>query len=116
MQFHLETDELNLLANVMLEQVSATSAQASSASRLKLDGNLEQDRLRYNKLLDMVLTRDLRFDADELEQVADLLAAEKCRVRDEIAQQPNALKMELQRRLALLERVLERVVEVSAMV
>lgn len=117
MQFHLETDEFNLLANVLLERVSATSTQASSASRLKSDSNSEQDPRRHNELLDKVLARDLRFDFDELEQVGDLLASEKCTLRDEVLRQPNAArKMELQRKLALLERVLERVNEAVAMV
>jgi len=90
MQFHLETDELNLLANVLLEQ----------------------DPRQYNELLNKVLARDLRFDSGELEQTADLLAGKKRSLKDEIARQPNAaLKLELQRQLALLERVLERVNE-----
>ncbi len=94
MQFHLETDELNLLANVLLEQ----------------------DPLQYNELLNKVMARDLRFDSGELEQTADLLAGKKSSLKDEIARQPNAaLKMELQRKLALLERVLERVNEACVM-
>jgi hypothetical protein len=94
MQFHLETDELNLLANVLLEQ----------------------DPRRYNELLNKVLARDLRFDSGELEQTADLLAGKKRSLKDEIARQPNdALKLELQWQLALLERALERVNEACVM-
>ena len=94
MQFHLEPDELNLLANVLLEQ----------------------DPRPYQELMNKVLARDLRLDAGELEQAADLLAGKKRSLKDEIARQPNAaLKMDLQRRLALLERVLERVNEACVM-
>jgi putative sterol carrier protein len=94
MQFHLETDELNLLANVLAEQ----------------------DPRRYNELLNKVLAHDLRFDSGELEQSADLLAGKKRSLKDEIARQPDAtLKMDLQRQLALLERVLERVNEACVM-
>jgi hypothetical protein len=94
MQFHLETEELNLLANILLEQ----------------------DPQQYNELLNKVLARDLRFDSGELEQTADLLMSKKRSLKDEIAQQPNAaLKAELQRKLTLLERVLERVTEVCVM-
>jgi len=46
MQFHLEPDELNLLANVLLEQ----------------------DPRQYNDLVTKVLARDLRLDGGELEQ------------------------------------------------
>ena len=94
MQFHLETDELNLLANVLLEQ----------------------ELRQYKELLHKVMVRDLRFDAGELEQTADILAGKKRSLKDEIARQPNAaLKTELQRQLALLERVLERVNEACVM-
>jgi len=91
MQFHLEPQELNLLANILLEQ----------------------DPRQYNELLNKVLARDLRFDSGELEQTADLLMSKKRSLKDEIALQPNvALKADLQRKLTLLERVLERVTEV----
>ena len=94
MQFHLETDELNLLVNVLAEQ----------------------DPRRYNELLNKVLAHDLRFDSGELEQSADLLAGKKRSLKDEIARQPDAtLKMALQRQLELLERVLERVNEACVM-
>jgi len=94
MQFHLETDELNLFANVLLEQ----------------------DPRPYKELLNKVLARDLRLDGSELEQAADLLAGKKRSLKDEIARQPDApLKLELQRQLALLERVLERVNEACVM-
>jgi len=94
MQFHLEKDELNLLANVLLEQ----------------------DPRKYNELLKKVMARDLRLDAGELEQAAEILAAKKRTLKDEIAQQPDGtLKAELQKRLALLERVLERVNEACVM-
>ena len=55
MQFHLETDELKLLANVLLEQ----------------------DPRQYNELLNKVMARDLRFDSGELEQTAELLAGKE---------------------------------------
>ena len=94
MQFHLETDELRLLADVLLGQGGR----------------------QYSELLNKVAARDLRFDAGELEQTADLLAGKKRSLKDEIALEPNAaLKTELQEQLALLERVLERVNEACVM-
>jgi len=94
MQLHLEPDELKLLANVLLEQ----------------------DPRPYQELLNKVLAHDLRLDGDELEQAADLLAGKKRNLQDEIDRKPDAtLKTELQRQLALLERVLERVNEACVM-
>jgi hypothetical protein len=94
MQFHLEPDELKLLANVLLEQ----------------------DPRPYQELLNKVMAHDLRLDADELEQAADLLAGKKHSLKDEIDRQPDTtLKVNLQQKLALLERVLERVNEACVM-
>ncbi len=95
MQFHLETsDELKLLANVLLEK----------------------DPVKYNEILTKLMAHDLRLDAGELEDTAELLAEKKRSLRDEIARQPNPeLKMELQRQLELLERVLDRVTEACFM-
>jgi len=95
MQFHLETtDELKLLADVLLEQ----------------------NGRQYGEILSKVLDRDLRFDCGELQETADLLAEKKRSLKDEIAGQPNPeLKMELRRQLELLERVLDRVTEACFM-
>jgi len=94
MQFHLETDEWKLLADVLLEQ----------------------DARQYGELLDKVLARESRLDSGELEQAADLLAGKKRSLKEEIAHQPDAArKADLQRQLALLERVLERVSEACVM-
>ena len=77
---------------------------------------MEQDPRQYNELLSKVMARDLRFDSGELEQTADILAGKKRSHKDEIARQPDAaLKLEMQRTLALLERVQERVNEACVM-
>jgi hypothetical protein len=93
MQFHLETDELKLLANVLLE-----------------------DPAKNNELLTKVMARDFRFDAGELEQTAELLAAKKLSLKEEIARQPDAaLKKELEQKLVVLQRALDRVNEACVM-
>lgn len=100
MQLRLETNELNMLANLLMER--------SHAAR--------QGEGPYDDLLEMVLARDLRFDSDQLERAADLLAAEKCSLKDEISRAPEmAWKAKLQDKLALLERVQERIDEACVM-
>ncbi len=94
MQFHLEATELKLLADVLLEQDSAECSD----------------------LLNKVMAHDLRFDSLELEQTAELLTNKKRSLREEIAGQQDAKrKSDLERELALLERVLERVNEACVM-
>ena len=77
MQLHLETDELNLLANILLERVGTISAaQASSPGSVQSDRSRGQSPRFFDDILDKVLARDLRLDSDELEGVADLLRAQ----------------------------------------
>jgi hypothetical protein len=100
MQLHLETDELNLLANVLMEPGEATP-------HLAVD----------DQLLEMVLARDLRFDSDELERVAALLTAEEHGLKESISHEANgARKTEIRHKLTLLERVLEKVDEACVMI
>jgi hypothetical protein len=100
MQLHLETNELNLLANILMERT----------------GSANDDTASYNELLDMVLARDLRFDCDQLEQLAGLLATAKRRLKEEISRQPGASpNADLLAKLALLGRVQERVDEACVM-
>ncbi len=115
MQFHLETDELNLLANILLERVQKLTAQASSDGQV-VTNRAERDLKGWNDLTDKVLVRDFRFDSDELQQLADLLADQRRTIDAKIAGAVNvAPKLELQRQRALLERVIEKVNECCVM-
>jgi hypothetical protein len=112
MQLHLETAELNLLANALLERISAISTQTSSNT----DAKSQQAAGQLNDLLDKILVHDLRLDGDELQQAAEVLAAKKRGLKDLVAQEPDAArKAELQRKLSLLERALERIDEACVM-
>lgn len=94
MQFHLEAAELNLLANVLLEQ----------------------DPVKYNEILTKIMAHDLRLDAGELEDSAAALEIKKKALQDEISRESNpARKTELEGKLALLIRTLERVNEACVM-
>ncbi len=94
MQFHLETEELKLLANVLLEQ----------------------DPVKYNEILTKIMAHDLRLDAGELEDAAAALEIKKQSLKDEISRESNAArKAELERKLTLLVRTLERVNEACVM-
>lgn len=94
MQFYLRPDELNFLANVLLEQ----------------------DLKQYGEILDKVMARDLRFDAGELIDTATILETKKQSLRSEIAAQPDAArKAALESKLEVLERVLDRVNEACVM-
>jgi hypothetical protein len=100
MQLHLEIDELNLLANLLMEPTGEIPRPA-------VDG----------RLLDMVLARDLRFDSDELERLAALLFEAERRAKDDLLNEKEAAcRFELKSRLALLDRVMEKVDEACVMI
>jgi len=102
MQLYLETDE---------GQLSGPSPGNFSNPQPGVDLKLCEE------LLDRVLARDMEFDSDELEQLAEILAGEKEAMNNVTAQQqsgpPNPL---LQRKRYKLERVLEKIDEVCAMI
>lgn len=99
MQLYLETNQLNLVADILMECC----------------GTPEQDPVD-DGILDMVLAHDLRFDAGQLERVADLLATAKRSLKEEIACEADvSRKNALQSRLALLDPTLERVSEACVM-
>ena len=114
MQLFLETGELDLIANILLareSQLSAFAGRSASSAHSGVDLKLCEE------LLDRVLKRDMEFDSDELEQLAEILAAEKNAMNDTIAQAPTEpLNAALQRRRAKLDRVLEKIDEVCAMI
>ena len=116
MQLHLNAGELNLLADTSLERVGMISAQKPWAA--SVEGNEDRDRVarRYDDLLDKVLAKDLRLDSDELDQVADLLGEQKRDLNDETARlQNSAVRLKLQQKRGLVERILERIDEARAM-
>ncbi len=116
MQLRLNTDELNLLADTLLERVGTTAARKRLSADVQGNADREQDEHSYDDLLDKILMGDLRLDTDELEQVADLLGDRKLYIRQEIARLPSSiLLLNLEQKLKLVERILERVNEARAM-
>jgi hypothetical protein len=112
MQLYLETAELDLIANILLER----EGQLSGSQQNIANTHPGVDLKLCEELLERVLARDTEFDSDELEQLAEILANEKDAMNKVMAAAqsgpPNAL---LQRKRAKLERVLEKIDEVCAM-
>ena len=113
MQLHLDTAELDLIADVLLQsEAQVSSPQASEASP---NGQKAPDSGIYEELLDNVLARNMEFDSDELEQLADILARQKRAVYDAMVHASDgSAKAQLQHKLQKLERVLEKIDEVCA--
>ena len=96
MQLRLSNEELNFLANLLLEEGETTQFRRD--------------------LLNKILARDLRLDTDELDAVHQLLVAEKHRLRESANHHGDAMAdAELEQKLNLLERTIEKVDEACAM-
>jgi hypothetical protein len=113
MQLHLETDELNLVANILLERMGKAPAQAAPSRGGQPGQSMRLGPQFYDRLLDKILARDLRLDTDELDQMGELLDTQRCKLTEQIARGENAA--ELQRKLRLLDQVLERISEACVM-
>lgn len=113
MQLFLETDELNLIANILMERegrLSGPTDRSVSGPHPGLDLKLCEE------LLDRVLARDMEFDSDELEQLAKILSGERDAINKTMPPPQSTPDLRLQRKRARLERVLEKLDEVCAMV
>ena len=116
MQLHLETDELNLIANTLMARLGKASAQAARSGGDQPDQSTRLGPQVYDRLLDKILARDLRLETDELDQMSELLDTQRCKLTEQIARGENAaLQAELQRQLRLLDHVLERINEACVM-
>jgi uncharacterized coiled-coil protein SlyX len=101
MQLQLETDELDLVANVLLER---EAAQAGA------------DFEMCEELLDRVVARDMKFDSDQLQQLADILGEYQHGLQDAVARETKpGVKAKLQTKLGKLAHVVERVEEACVM-
>ena len=115
MQLHLETDELNLVADILMQRIGKASAQTAQFSG-RPDESIRLGPQFYDRLLDKILARDMRLDTDELDQVGELLDTQRCKLTEQIARGGNAaLQAELQRKLRRLDHILERISEACVM-
>jgi hypothetical protein len=92
MQLHFLPEELNLLADIFLNQGDPAG------------------------LLDRIMAHDLRFDFDELDQLRDILVANQRLLEIEASDcKDTGQQKHLQARQALLESMIEKVSEACAM-
>src|SRR5689334_25438773 len=100
MQLQFSREELNMVVQVLQE---CRLPQPAAGFR--------------DTLLDHFIERNLQFSCDELEALGDILAQEHRQVHDQLARVTDASwKHALQVKESLLQHMLDRVIEASAMV
>ena len=96
MQLRLTNDELNLIANLLMEHDDKTTA--------------------HRDLLNKVLAKDLKFDTDELELLDRFLKSAQHNLRQSAARHGDATAdPDLEATLCTLESAVEKVDEACAM-
>lgn len=96
MQFYLDTEQLNLVANLLLETNRISPCE--------------------QELTDKILARDLRLDSGELERLAEIVCEKVCQLKDQAKHAQNSPEYpRLQGKLTALLRVQEKVNEACVM-
>jgi hypothetical protein len=112
MQLQLQSGELDVIANILLERESLSAASASESPDLRAGTDLKM----CEELLEKILARNTELDSDEMQRLADILADYEHMLKQALSRetQPER-KGILQTKLDRLEPVVERVEEVCVM-
>ena len=113
MQLCLTEDELKLLAEIL--EFRDAELRAEPAPSLGRPDELARKRAQISSLLGQVIDRELRFSSDELDSLAELLAARARRLHQEIAGAAEPVQHRLRQKQTLLDRLLDKVTEACAM-
>lgn len=117
MQLYLETADLDLIANILLEREREFPPSPAPGQTDLGAISPRVSKEMHEELLQRVLARDTCFDSDELEQLALILEEEKGTLEAKTVRESAAAeKTRLQARLKELEGVLERIEEVCVMI
>ncbi len=114
MQLFFTADELKLLVEVIEHRDRELRDEA--ASHPEQETGLPERRDSCMRLLDRIAMRDLGFAVDELEDMVEMLTGCRASIRRELAEAtlPHQLK-ELEARSRLLDHILDKLTEASAM-
>jgi hypothetical protein len=101
MQLHFETEEFDVVANMLLEETRRSPGLPT---------------LSTEDILDRVLARKLEFGFDELDYLLSLATVQKQSLTEEISRTHDPeTKAGLQRRKLLVEHVMDKLTEACAM-
>ena len=105
MQLLLTVEELRIVARVLEKCLAQAQAEG-----------IDQKREAVNRMLDRVIEHDLRFSADELDDLAAMLAGCRIEMRSRIAaEKDDVAKASLREQQKVLEHAADKVTEACAM-
>jgi len=116
MQLQFTFDQLRLLFRILEQDCRELRDKISQTNDINLKHLLTSEEVAEEDLLEKVITRQLQFSSDELDEIADLLRKHDQQLRNARTETTEGTReQELNNRIAALERLLDKVVEACAM-
>ena len=116
MQLQFTFDQLRLLFHILEQDCRELRDKISQTNDVDLKRLLNSEEAAEEDLLDKIITRQLQFGSDELDELAEVLRNHDRELRKELQEtSEEAKKQELKNRCVALEQLLDKVVEACAM-
>jgi len=116
MQLLFTFEQLRLLFRILEQDCRDLRERISQTNNIDVKRLLNSEEAAEEEILEKIISRQLQFTSDELDELAQVLHDHHQKLSNELAQASEAdLKQELRNRTAALERLLDKVVEACAM-
>jgi len=116
MQLQFTFEQLRLLFRILEQDCRQLRERISQTNEIDVKRLLNREEAAAEELLEKIISRQLQFSSDELDELAQVLRDHEQKLRKELSQTPEGeSREELKSRAAALERLLDRVVEACAM-
>jgi hypothetical protein len=115
MQLLFTFEQLRLLFRILEQDCRELREKISQMNDIDVKRLLNSEEAAEEEILEKIISRQLQFTSDELDELAQVLHDHHQKLRNELAQASEDLKQELRNRTAALERLLDKVVETCAM-
>ena len=116
MQIQFTFEQLRLLFRILEQDCRELREKISQTNDMDVKRLLNSEEAAEEEVLEKVISRQLQFTSDELDELARVLRDHAQKLRKELARASEAgSKRELENRIAALERLLDKVIEACAM-
>jgi len=116
MQLHFTSTEFQSLANLLLEASCTRQTEVNATADVQAKSSLKRRLQVTEDLVAKILAKELQLDFDELDELMEILRAKKRDLGADIERTEDSdSRRDLEGKRVLVEALLERVSETSAM-
>lgn len=116
MQLQFTFEQLRLLFHILEQDCRQLREKISQTNDIDGKRLLNSEEAAEGELLEKIISRQLQFSSDELDELAQVLRDHEHKLRKELSQtSEGGARQELRDRAAALEVLLDKVVEACAM-